>query len=85
MIIQSRHWRVINPNLTKKVQAMRRTNKVKSFNRYKLIPVRALVPTTAEANCCPPFLYRDICKLYILNLNIVKPRLSSPEVCHLIA
>lgn len=31
------------------------------------------------------FLYRDICKLDILNLNIVKPRLSSPEVYHLIA
>lgn len=32
MMFQSRHWRVINPDLMKTVQAMRRMDKVKSFN-----------------------------------------------------
>ena len=40
MILQTRLWRVINPNLTKKAQAMRRMDKVKTFNQHTLISAR---------------------------------------------
>lgn len=80
MILQTRLWRVINPDLTKKAQAMRRRDKVKSFNQHKLIFTRQSVATDhCRSTLLPTLLHRDTSKLHTVNWNIAKLSLSYPE------